>query len=325
MGQTTPQRPALAKGSRCTIGATVLLVAVAGCQPSSTAFAPTSSKTAIDLRLTEEPYQSQDAMNERMAIVIPYLEKATGLRIAYKPAINYPHSHQMLRDGEVDAINIGVMGGYQLLHNNADVRPLAIQKRSFRSVLIANTRTFPGNAPGTNHKTPLQILRGQRVAFGSRSSGSSFMQPVLHMRSQRIGLRDLRACFHEPNTNHLAMMVADGSVDFAFVPSFSGDPLHAVSPKLRDAVTVVWMSDRGRNDFFAAAIHPKTSIKHHQLQQLQQALLALNANNPEHKRVLDTWGYLGFEQPSDAFPSALVNTVAEAHQSNEGLTTCQEL
>jgi hypothetical protein len=52
----------------------------------------------------------------------------------------------MLRDGDVDAVNIGVMGGYLLLHNNAAVRPLAIQKRSFRRVLIANTRTFPGNA-----------------------------------------------------------------------------------------------------------------------------------------------------------------------------------
>jgi len=326
MDQTTPQRSALARGSRCTLSATVLLVAVAGCQSSPTTFAPTPSKTAIDLRLTEEPYQSQDAMNERMAIVIPYLEKATGLRIDYVPAINYAHSHQMLRDGEVDVINIGVMGGYQLMHNNPNVQPLAIQKPSFRSVLIANNTELKHQGFALDQNVSLTILRNQRVGFGSRSSGSSFMQPVLHLRDHRIPLSVLSACIHEPNTNHLPQLVAEGGVvDFAFIPSFSGDPLHAVPDSLHDAVTVVWASDPTRNDFMATAVHPPTSTKYRHLKRLQKAFLNLSLTNPEQKRVLDTWGYRGFEHPTADFPTAMVEQVAEAHGSAGGVSPCQQL
>ena len=287
--------------------------------------APSAVKGTADLRITEEPYQSQDAINRRMAVVIPYLEKATGLRIDYVPAINYPHSHQMVRDGEVDVINIGVMGGYLLMHNNPNVQPLAIQKRSFRSVLIANRDSFERRGLRAKSDAPLQIPRDQRVGFGSRSSGSSFMQPLLHMRDHQLTLKDLSACFHEPNTNHLPMMVADGSVDFAFIPSFSGDPLHAVPKKLHDQVIVVWQSDRSRNDFMAATVHPKTSRKDRYLQRLQKAFLSLSLDNPEQRLVLESWGYLGFERPTDQFPTAMVDKVAAAHGHTGGVPTCPKV
>ena len=261
-----------------------------------------------------------------MAIVIPYLERVTGLRIAYVPAINYAHSHQMLRDGEVDVINIGVMGGYRLLHNNPDVQPLAVQKPSFRSVLIANQAALKHKALSPPDAFPLAILRDQRVAFGSRSSGSTFMQPLLHLRDQQIELSALNGCVHEPNTNHLSQLVAEGGiVDFAFIPSFSGDPLHAVPEHLHEAVTVVWASDHSRNDFMAAAVHPPTSTKYRHLQQLQVAFLKLSLNDPGQKRVLDTWGYHGFERPTADFPGAMINKVADAHASAGGVSQCQQL
>ena len=92
----------------------ILGASLSACSAHSPSLTPPLAPKDADLRLTEEPYQSQEAINQRMAIVIPYLERVTGLRIAYVPAINYAHSHQMLRDGEVDVINIGVMGGYRL-------------------------------------------------------------------------------------------------------------------------------------------------------------------------------------------------------------------
>ena len=261
-----------------------------------------------------------------MAIVIPYLERVTGLRIAYVPAINYAHSHQMLRDGEVDVINIGVMGGYRLLHNNPGVQPLAVQKPSFRSVLIANQAALKHKTLSPPDAFPLAILRDQRVAFGSRSSGSTFMQPLLHLRDQQIELSALNGCVHEPNTNHLSQLVAEGGmVDFAFIPSFSGDPLHAVPEHLHEAVTVVWASDHSRNDFIAAAVHPPTSTKYRHLQQLKMAFLKLSLNDPAQKRVLDTWGYHGFEQPTADFPGAMINKVADAHASAGGVSQCQQL
>ena len=70
----------------------------------------------------------------------------------------------------MDVINIGVMGGYRLLHQNPKVQALAVQKPSFRSVLIANPAAFKHNKLSSTRSTPLAILRNQRVAFGSRSS-----------------------------------------------------------------------------------------------------------------------------------------------------------
>ena len=303
----------------------ILGASLSACTTSSPSLTPPLDPKDADLRLTEEPYQSQEAINQRMAIVIPYLERATGLRIAYVPAINYAHSHQMLRDGEVDVINIGVMGGYRLLHNNPGVQPLAVQKPSFRSVLIANQAALKHKNLSAQTSPPLAILRNQRVAFGSRSSGSSFMQPLLHLRDQQIELSALNGCVHEPNTNHLPQLVAEGGmVDFAFIPSFSGDPLHAVPAHLHEAITVVWASDHSRNDFMAAAVHPPTSTKYRHLQQLRMAFLKLSLSDPAQKRVLDTWGYHGFEQPTADFPGAMINKVAEAHGSAGGVSQCQQ-
>ena len=304
----------------------ILGASLSACSAHSPSLTPPLAPKDAHLRLTEEPYQSQEAINQRMAIVIPYLERVTGLRIAYVPAINYAHSHQMLRDGEVDVINIGVMGGYRLLHNNPDVQPLAVQKPSFRSVLIANQAALKHKALSPPDAFPLAILRDQRVAFGSRSSGSTFMQPLLHLRDQQIELSALNGCVHEPNTNHLSQLVAEGGiVDFAFIPSFSGDPLHAVPEHLHEAVTVVWASDHSRNDFMAAAVHPPTSTKYRHLQQLQVAFLKLSLNDPGQKRVLDTWGYHGFERPTADFPGAMINKVADAHASAGGVSQCQQL
>lgn len=304
----------------------ILGASLSACSAHSPSLTPPLAPKDADLRLTEEPYQSQEAINQRMAIVIPYLERVTGLRIAYVPAINYAHSHQMLRDGEVDVINIGVMGGYRLLHNNPGVQPLAVQKPSFRSVLIANQAALKHKALSPPDAFPLAILRDQRVAFGSRSSGSTFMQPLLHLRDQQIELSALNGCVHEPNTNHLSQLVAEGGiVDFAFIPSFSGDPLHAVPEHLHEAVTVVWASDHSRNDFMAAAVHPPTSTKYRHLQQLQVAFLKLSLNDPGQKRVLDTWGYHGFERPTADFPGAMINKVADAHASAGGVSQCQQL
>ena len=303
----------------------VLLIGLAACSTQPTALVSPTKTGAVDLRVTEEPYQSQDSINQRMAIVIPYLEKATGLRVTYVPAINYQHSHQMLRDGEVDVINVGVLGGYRLLHNNRKMVPLVVQKPSFRSVLIANRNALKRKDQAVNSAKPLTILRNQMVAFGSRSSGSTFMQPLMHMREQQVPITALGTCFHEPNTNHLSTLVANGNVDFAFIPSFSGDPLHAVPKRLHEDIVVIWQSDPSRNDFMAAALQPPTSTKHGHLLRLKAALLSLRTDNPEHKNVLDTWGYLGFEAPTTAFPTAMIRKVAAAHDSAEGVSTCQDL
>ena len=304
----------------------ILGISLGACAAPSSSLKPAPAKKDADLRLTEEPYQSQAAINQRMATVIPYLEQATGLSIEYVPAINYAHSHQMLRDGEVDVINIGVMGGYRLLHQNPKVQALAVQKPSFRSVLIANPAALKHNKLSSTRSRPLAILRNQRVAFGSRSSGSSFMQPLLHLRDQQIELSALNGCVHEPNTNHLPQLVAEGGmVEFAFIPSFSGEPLHAVPEHLHAAVTVVWASDLTRNDFMAAAIHPPKSTKHRHLQRLQEAFLKLSLEDPEQKRVLDTWGYSGFERPTADFPGAMISKVADAHRSAGGVSQCQQL
>ena len=296
---------------------------ITSCKENNHKSVPTSSPP--DLRLAEEPYQSQEVINQRMAIVIPYLEKATGLRIDYVPAINYEHSHQMLRDGDVDLITIGLYGGFKLLHNNPKVTPLVIQKRSFRSILIANSASLENIQERGDGRSPLSIVQNQSVGFGSRASGSTFLQPLLHLHQQEVPFLSISECFHEPNTNHLPLLVADGSIDLAFIPSLSGDPLQAIAPEVRDKVSVVWQSELSRNDLVVTAVHPAQSLKHEQLKKVATALLALNPERPEHQRVLATWGYQGFEKPNPSFPKQTLQKVADVHASTGGFPTCQNL
>ena len=82
----------------CRCALVLLALVVAGCQPrpqEASLVLPPRLAGKADLRITEEPYESQTVISRRMDLVAAYLKEATGLTVEYVPAINYAHSHEL--------------------------------------------------------------------------------------------------------------------------------------------------------------------------------------------------------------------------------------
>ena len=304
----------------------LLALVAAGCQsspPQEASLAlPPRLKGRADLRITEEPYESQTAISRRMQVVTAYLKKATGLTVEYVPAINYAHSHELLKRGLVDLITVGAFGGYQLMQAAPEAQPLVVQKPSFRLVMLANKRRTPELAQ-LEKQHALVLLAGRRIGFGSRDSGASYLQPLLAMQKHGVSLKSIAICWHEPVQTNLPVQVADGTLDFAFIASFNGDPLQNVASELRKDVVVAWMSEPHRNDYIITrlgALDPEQRLK---LERVREALLALDTFTPGEKEVLASWGYTGFEYPSPAFPGAMNQRIKRLLAQPNGLPTCE--
>ena len=276
---------------------------------------------AVDLHITEAPWESQAQMTRRMNHVTTYLKNATGLKVRYVPAINYAHSYALVERGEVDLILVGIYGGHRLLKSVPNAVPLVIQKPSYRLVMVGHQRLLtelkPGERPGLNS------VHGRRVGFGSRFSGSTFLQPLLAMQDEGLKPSDINQCLHEPVQRHLPAQVANGLVDFVFIPTYTEKNDQFIPESLRDELAIVWSGPLSRNDYLIGVNDPMDPKKQSKLLKVQQAFLELDRTSNDGRAVLDTYALPGFEMPTEEFPGKTNQQIETLLSQPEGLPSCE--
>ena len=274
----------------------------------------------VDLHITEAPWESQAQMTRRMNHVTTYLKNATGLRVRYIPAINYAHSYALVERGKADLILVGIYGGYRLLKAIPNAIPLAIQKPSYRLVLVGHRRLLAGLKPG--EKAGLNSVQGRRIGFGSRFSGSAFLQPLLAMQDEGMKPLDINQCLHEPVQRHLPAQVANGLVDFAFIPTYTAKSDQFIPESLRDELAIVWSGPLSRNDYLIGVNDPMDPKKQSKLIKVQQAFLELDRTSNDGRAVLDAYALPGFEMPTKEFPEGTNQQIKTLLSQSEGLPAC---
>ena len=283
-----------------------------------------SLNSTADIRITEEPNFAQDIMYEQMNTFTSYLEKATGLKIEYVPAINYVHSYELLNSGKVDLLWAGSLGTSRVLSTNKNAKPIATEVKSFMNVLVVDRILHKNVEDRLNSAKPLQVLKGRRVVFGSNYSGSTFLTPIIEMKAQGVDLNDLESCMHEPKHGHRAMFIGDSDQqDFAFVPGSKGDPLKYVPEQARSEVLVGWVSEIKRN-YYITASPEFLSSKPNKVQKVQNALLALNQSSNAHDEVLKAVGVTGFELPKSRSDLEYLNEMTEFASLLGDKTRCKK-
>ena len=283
-----------------------------------------SLNSTADIRITEEPNFAQDIMYEQMNTFTSYLEKATGLKIEYVPAINYVHSYELLNSGKVDLLWAGSLGTSRVLSTNKNAKPIATEVKSFMNVLVVDRILHKNVEDRLNSAKPLQVLKGRRVVFGSNYSGSTFLTPIIEMKAQGVDLNDLESCMHEPKHGHRAMFIGDSDQqDFAFVPGSKGDPLKYVPEQARSEVLVGWVSEIKRN-YYIIASPEFLSSKSNKVQKIQNALLALNQSSKAHDEVLKAVGVTGFELPKSRSDLEYLNEMTEFASLLGDKTRCKK-
>lgn len=308
------------------IGPIIATILIFGCGQDRSEVAikqPASKANRVDLRITEEPNYSQDKMYEKMKIFTDYLYRQTGLNIKYIPAINYSHAYELFASGKVDLFWSGSLNTAKILNADPDAKPIAIEEKSFANILLVNRQILNQVKGGLDSEQPLQALKGRNVVFGNSSSGSSFLTPLLEMKSQGVSLLDLGSCTHEQKHELRAMFLGDSDdQDFAFVPGTIDNPLQHVPPEARSEVLVGWTSDKKRNNYILASSSLlKPSISPMVLQ-IQEALLSWNKDSKSNRQLLKDIWVTGFELPNSKEDLQSVQEMKEFVKTLGSRTRC---
>ena len=122
------------------------------------------------------------------------------------------------------------------------------------------------------------------------------------MQDEGLKPSDINQCLHEPVQRHLPAQVANGLVDFAFIPTYTTKSDQFIPESLRDELAIVWSGPLSRNDYLIGVSDPMDPKKQSKLIKVQQAFLELDRTSNDGRAVLDAYALPGFEMPTKEFP-----------------------
>ena len=262
----------LIKFSRLSILALIAAILfLNGCRGSGPSGAPAQQT----LRLSMIPTTDPGKVVRESQPLIAYLEKETGAKIELTVPTNYAAVVEAVANDQVD---IAYLGGFTYVQasKRAGVVPLVQRDRdqNFHSLFITQKDS------GINS---LADLKGHTFAFGDVNSTSGHLMPEYFMREAKIDPDVIARAIYTGGHDATALAVANkkveaGALDEAvyqkMVKDGKLDPSQVrvfyTTPPFYD---YIWVARKG--------LDPKLADS------FTAAFLKLDANNPEHKIILD--------------------------------------
>jgi phosphonate transport system substrate-binding protein len=207
--------------------------------------------------------------------LVKYLEKETGSRIELVVPTSYAAVVEAIANDRVD---IAYLGGFTFVQasRRAGVLPLVQRERdqNFHSVFI----TQPKSSINT-----LADLKGHTFAFGDVNSTSGHLMPAYYMRGANVDQAVISKALYTGGHDATALAVANGKVDAGAMDELVFGNMMK-SGKITAGQVRIFYTTPAFFDYVWSArkgIDPKLS------QSFADALLKLDASNPEHKVLLD--------------------------------------
>lgn len=260
----------------------VLLLVTAGCTRSG------GGGNDHALRLAMIPTTDPGKIVRQSQPLVKYLEKETSSRIELVVPTNYAAVVEAIANDQVD---IAYLGGFTFVQasRRAGVLPLVQRERdqNFHSVFITQPKS------GINS---LADLKGHSFAFGDVNSTSGHLMPAYYMRAANVDPGVIAKALYSGGHDATALAVANGKVDAGAMDELVfGTMMKSgkISPgQVRVFYTTpaffdyVWVARKG--------LDPKLSGS------FADALLKLDASNPEHKVILDLLNATKYSRAEDA-------------------------
>ena len=249
--------------------AVVLLLVTVGCKGGR------GGAQETVLRLAMIPSTDPGKIVRDSQPLVKYLEKQTSSRIELVVPTNYAAVVEAIANDRVD---IAYLGGFTFVQasRRAGVLPLVQRERdqNFHSVFITQPRS------GIN---TLADLKGHSFAFGDVNSTSGHLMPAYYMRAANVDQGLLAKALYTGGHDATALAVANGKVDAGAMDELVFGNMMKSGKVTPEQVRVfyttppffdyVWVARKG--------LDPKVSDS------FADALLKLDASNPEHKVLLD--------------------------------------
>ena len=240
------------------------------------------------LRISMIPATDPGKMLRDAQPLVDYLEKKTGTKITMTIPTNYAAVVEAMANDQVDIAHFGGFTFVQI-SARAGARPLVQreQDQKFHSLFI----TQAGSSINS-----LKDLAGHTFAFGDVNSTSGHLMPEYYMRDAKVDVRLIDKALYTGGHDATALAVANKKVDAGAMDENVFKTM-MTSGKITDRQVKVFWTTPPFFDYVWAArkgLDPKIADS------FAQALLALDAKNPQDKVILDFLSAARYVRANDA-------------------------
>jgi phosphonate transport system substrate-binding protein len=213
-------------------------------------------------------------MYKRYQPIMDYLTQNTPYRFELKISRDYPEAVRFLKEGITQVSSLGDVTFAEANLQYAAVpflKPLNKEGKPFyRSAIIVRTDSAV---------TTVKDLRGKTFAFGSAHSTSGNLIPRYLLWNNGIGLRDLKSFSNLKHHDAVAKAILKGQYDAGAVKDVVAEKYKASGLRI-----LAWSAPIPAVPLVVRADTPPEVVA-----TISKALLKLDRNNPEHKKIMQTW------------------------------------
>ncbi|MGF1491825.1 MAG: putative selenate ABC transporter substrate-binding protein [Microcoleaceae cyanobacterium] len=236
------------------------------------------------------PDQDPEKLQRLYSKLADYLEAELGVPVEYKPVTDYTAAVTAFKVGDLDMVWFGGLTGVQARLQVEGAEAIAQRDidAEFHSVFIANENS--GLEP-IDDISELNELKGKTFTFGSESSTSGRLMPQHFLQQAGVSLEDFRG---EPGFSGSH----DATIQLVEAGSYQAGALNEQVWESRvesgeidlNQVRVLWRSPAYYD--YHWVLHPQVKERYGEdfAQRVQDALLSLDANDPEEKEILELFG-----------------------------------
>jgi len=259
----------------------VLLLVTAGCTSGG-------GGNEHPLRIAMIPTTDPGKIVRESQPLVKYLEKETSSPIELVVPTNYAAVVEAVANDQVD---IAYLGGFTFVQasRRAGVLPLVQRERdqNFHSVFITQPKS------GINS---LADLKGHSFAFGDVNSTSGHLMPAYYMRAANVDPGVIAKAFYSGGHDATALAVANGKVDAGAMDELVFGAMMKSGKITPEQVRLFYTTPAFFDYVWAArkGLDPKLSAS------FADALLKLDASNPEHKVLLELLNATKYSRAEDA-------------------------
>ena len=237
---------------------------------------PAAAQTQT-LRVSAIPDENPTELLRKFKPLGAYLEKETGMKVAWTPVNDYPAVVEGLAGGRIDLAWLGGFTFVQVRHRTGNAIPIAqrAEDEKFISRYIV---------PVNSSAKSLQDLKGKTFAFGSPSSTSGHLMPRYFLLKDGINPdKDFSRIAFSGAHDATVAFVASGRADAGVLNASVLDRLIEKGDANAKAVRVLATTPPyyDYNWTVRGNLDPAVAKK------LTEAFLKLDPANPAHKEILD--------------------------------------